>query len=197
MADKPTQDATVDPFDLDALRVEGLDDIGVEKVLLTVPVRKPRKTEFFRVHPGEDYCLDSMVLVRAESIDREVYLIARELRAELADDAQRVRLFTCVNKRGVVFLWPARLPDPEASGGGGRAWHTSALEIADEAKKQWVRMYGNRDLGAYEMHRARGDFGEPEWPKDKSFKDLLRLAFKDRFIDTPHHDVIRELHGEL
>jgi hypothetical protein len=67
MTDEPMQDATVDPFDLDALRVEGLDDIGVEKVLLTVPVRKPRKTEFFRVHPDEDYCLDSMVLVCAPS----------------------------------------------------------------------------------------------------------------------------------
>jgi hypothetical protein len=190
-----TTDST-DPFDLDALRVEGLDDIGVEKVLLTVPVRKPRKTEFFRVHPGEDYCLDSMVLVRAESIDREVYLIAPALRAELLEDAQRVRLFTCVNKRGVVFLWPARLPDPEASGGGGRAWHISALEAADEAKKHWIRLQGNRDLGAYEMHRALGDLGEPAW-RDKTFKELLKIAFKDRLIDTPHHDAIRELRGEL
>jgi hypothetical protein len=189
-------DNPVDPFDLDALRVEGLDDIGVERVLLTVPVRKPRRTEFFRVHPAEDYCLDSMVLVRAEGLDREVYLIARPLRTELADDAQRVRLFTCVNKRKVVFLWPARLPEAEATGGGGRAWHTSALEVADEAKKHWVKLRGNRDLGAYEMDRARGDLGEPAWP-DQSFKELLKLAFKDRFIDTPHHDVIRELHGEL
>jgi hypothetical protein len=188
-----TTGETTDPFDLDALRVEGLDDIGVEKVLLTVPVRKPKRTEFFRVHPGAEYCLDSVVFVREDGIDREVYLIAPALRAELVDACQRVRLYTCINKRGVVFLWPARLPDAE---GGGRAWHTSALEIAEEAKKSWVRMQGNRDLGAYELHRARGDLGEPAWP-DTPFKELLKLAFKERFIDTPHHDVLRELHGEL
>jgi hypothetical protein len=40
------------------------------------------------------------------------------------------------------------------------------------------------------------DFGDPVWP-DETLRDLIALAFKDRFIDTPHHDVIRELNGEL
>jgi hypothetical protein len=196
LTDEPVQDTTTDPFDLDALRVEGLDDIGVEKVLLTVPVRKPKRTEFFRVHPSSDYSLDVAVLIREDGIDREAYLIAPSLRAELVDNLQHVRLFTCVTKRGTVFLWPARLPDSEAAGGGGRAWHTSALEVAEEARKSWVRMQGDRELGAYVMHRARGDLGEPAWPV-RTFKELLKIAFKERFIDTAFHDVIRELNGEL
>jgi hypothetical protein len=190
MPENPT-----DPFDLDALRVESLDDVGVERVLLTVPVRRPKKSDFFRVHPGQDYTLDTLILVREDGLDREAYLIAPSLHAGLADDAQRVRLFTCVSKRGVVFLWPARLPEAESSG-GGRAWHVSALEVAEGAKKHWVKLRPNKDLGAYEMDLARGDLGEPAWP-DLPFKELLKLAFKDRFLDSPHHDVIRELHGEL
>ncbi len=182
----------VDPFDPQALRI-GIDDIAVERILLTVPVRRPSKREFFRVRPDAEYILDSLVFVRENDLDREVYLIAPALRAELIDAGQHVRLFTCVNKRGVSFLWPARLPDAD---GAGRPWHVSALEIAEEAKKSWIRMQGNRDLGAYEMFRAKGELGEPAWP-DKTFRDLIALAFKDRYIDTPHHDVIRELNGEL
>lgn len=187
-----TTDNPTDPFDLDALRVEG-DDIRTEKVLLTVPVRTPKRTEFFRVHPGQDYTIDTLVYVHEDGLDREVYLIATGLRDELVDVCRRVRLYTCINKRDVVFLWSARLPEAE---GGGRSWHQSGLEIAEEAKKHWVRMQGNRDLAAYEMRRAKGNLGEPAWP-DKPFKELIKLAFKDRLIDTPHHDVIRELNGDL
>ncbi len=192
MAAAPEQEGTTDPWNIDALRVSA-DDATVERVMLTVPVRKPRKQEFFRVHPADDYTLDSLVYEREDGIDREVYLIAPALRAELVDVCKHVRLFTCISKRGVLFLWPARLPDAD---GAGRPWHQSALEIAEMAKKSWVRMHGNRDLGAYEPFRARGDLGEPPWP-DESLQALIRLAFKGRLIDSIHHDAIRELHGEL
>jgi hypothetical protein len=183
---------STDPFDLEALRVDA-EDAAVERVVLTVPVRRPRKQEFFRVHPADDYTLDALVYEREDGLDREVYLVSPALRGELADVCKRVRIFTCLSKRGVLFLWPARIPDAD---GAGRPWHASALEIAEEAKKSWVRMHGNRDLGAYELFRARGDLGEPAWP-DATFQELVRLAFKERLIDTPHHDVLRELHGEL
>ena len=196
MTDDAKQEGTIDPFDLDALRVEGLDDVGVERIRLTVPVRRPRKHDFFRVHPDPGYCLDSLVYVREEGLDREVFLITRSLRTELVDVGQRVRIFTCITRRDTVFLWPARLPEADAGGGGGRAWHESALDIAEEARKHWVRMQGDRDAGAYVLHRARGDLAEPRWPEE-SFKELLKVAFKGRLIDTPHHDVIRELNGEL
>jgi hypothetical protein len=192
MPTDPAAQPPTDPFDLEALRVNA-DDATVERVMLTVPVRRPRKQEFFRVHPSDDYILDTRVYEREDGLDRDVYLVTPALHAELIDVCKRVRLFTCISKRGVLFLWPARLPDAD---GAGRPWHQSALEIAEMAKKNWVRMHGNRDLGAYEPFRARGDLGEPAWP-DGSFQDLIRLAFRERLIDSVHHDVIRELHGEL
>ena len=57
-------------------------------------------------------------------------------------------------------------------------------------------MHWERDLGGYEMQRAKGDLGEPQWP-EKSFRDLLEIAFRHNLIDRPDHPVIRELAGEM
>src|SRR5262245_28394028 len=48
-----------DPFDPVALRLsqDFTAGLGVKKALLTVPVRKPDKSWFVRVHPSEDYAL--------------------------------------------------------------------------------------------------------------------------------------------
>jgi hypothetical protein len=46
-----------DPFDLASIRLDpnAAEAAGVEKLLLTVPVRKPHKQDYFRVHPGEAF----------------------------------------------------------------------------------------------------------------------------------------------
>ena len=72
----------------------------------------------------------------------------------------------------------------------------TALQAAEQAKALWVQMWWNRDLGAYEMARAKGDLGSPQWP-DKSFRDLLEIGFRHNLIDWADHPVIRELAGEL
>lgn len=185
-----------DPFDLDALRSKPLDEIVVERVLLTVPVRKPGRNEFFRVHSSPDYVVDSLVLETEDGLDRTVYWIAPSLWGELCatGDAVSVRLFTCISKRGgTVFLWPAKLPREE---GAGRRWHVSGLEISEIAKRQWVKMKGDRDLGAYVPYVAGGNLGGPTWP-DKTYDELVKIAFKDRVIDSLDHDVLRRLRGAL
>lgn len=186
----------VDPFDTERLRSASLENIGVEKVLLSLPVRRPGRNEFFRVHPDPAMTVDWYVLERDDDLDREVYWVTEQFRADLLDELKPVRIFTCINKRGTMFLWPARLPG--ADNRLGRRWHESALEIAEQAKTLWVKMQGKRDLGAYEMYRAKGDLGEPQWEDDKSLGDLLRLAFKgDRLISSLDHPVLRELTGEI
>src|SRR5262249_55498362 len=53
-----------DPFDPAALRLSqdfGA-SLGVKKALLTVPVCKPDKTWFVRVHPSEEYRLQTTVI---------------------------------------------------------------------------------------------------------------------------------------
>lgn len=180
-----------DPFDVDALRERPFDEVIVEKALITVPVRKPGKHEFFRVHPDAEFVMDAPVIEHESGMDREVYWISPELRGELLQELRKARLFTCVSKRGVVFLWPAKLPAPD---GAGRSWANSALQVAETAKTRWVRMAGNKDLGAYDLFVAKGDLGEPDWP-DKTYKELIKIAFGGRVIDSPDHPVLMELDG--
>jgi hypothetical protein len=184
-----------DPFaDLNALRISQnfLQSSGVEKLLLKVPVRKPNRQEFFRVHPGEDHRLDTVMVELTE--DREWYFPAPAAREAVLEEAKPVRLLTGITRQGVLFLWPARLPDAD---GRTNHWHNSALEAAELAETSWVRMAASRPLGAYQVYRALGDLPEPFWP-DKPFSDLLRIAFANGYlIDDVDHPVIRRLTGRL
>jgi hypothetical protein len=182
-----------DPFDPAALRISGEAEISTERVLRTVPVRKPKRDEFFRVRPGEDFTMDALVVERDDDKDREVYVVVPSCAEAVAEVARRVRLFTCISKRGTVFLWPAKLPGESAA---GRLYAETGLAIASEAQTLWVRMWGDRNVGAYTNVRARGNLEEPKWP-DKTFRELLRIAFEGRIIDRSDHSLIRELNGDL
>lgn len=165
-------------------------DVGVRKLLTTVPVRKPGGQEFVRVHPDEDYRLPTMVLDLKG--DREMYLVASELWSQLADELKPVTLYTAVTRQGVVFLWPVKLP-----GDDGRLdeWNRSAHEAARIASQRWVRVRANMSLGAYEVFEATGDLPAPRWP-DTDLTTLITTAFKARHIDTIEHTVIKRLLGE-
>jgi hypothetical protein len=179
----------IDPFDPANLRISSA-EIPTERVITTVPVRRPKRDEFFRVNPGEDYTMDAWVIDRDE--DQETYLIMPAYIDPLLDVARPARLFTCISKRGTPFIWPAKIP-PET--GPGRRWAETALKIAEEAKQLWVRMTGDRGLGGYEMIRARGNLDDPKWP-ELTFREMLRLGFENRIVDRFDHPVIRELNGE-
>jgi hypothetical protein len=180
-----------DPFDLDALRDVDLEDITIERVLLSVAVRRPGRNEFFRVHPSPDYTFPAKIIEYTNGLDRETYWVERSLWPHLLEDIRVVRLLTCVSRRGVPFLWPAKLPTDD---GAGKRWALSGLEVAERAKTSWVKLVGNKDAGAYEAFVAKGDLGEPEWP-DKSFRELIEIAFKENVILTLDHPVLKELDG--
>ena len=182
-----------DPFDPAALRISGDAEISTERVLTAVPVRKPKRDEFFRVRTGEDFTMDALVVERDDDLDREIYVVVPAVADAVLEVARRVRLFTCISKRGTVFLWPAKLP---GESGSGQRWAETGLKIAVHAETLWVRMWGDRSLGGYTMIKAKGNLEEPKWP-DKTFRELLRIAFEGRIIDRPDHPLIRELNGDL
>jgi hypothetical protein len=191
--DEPEEPA-FDPFDPEQLRTAAMADIEIEKVLTSVPVRKPDRREFVRVHPDPAYTLDTLLLERRNGIDQENYLVMPAIQHLVLPELRRVRLFTAITRRGVLFLWPIKLPLEDAD--RMRRVSETALLAAEQAKTLWVRVPWNHDLGGYELHRAKGDLGEPQWP-DKSYRDLLEIAFRHNVIDRPDHPVIRELEGEL
>jgi hypothetical protein len=184
-----------DPFDPAALRLSGdfTAALGVKKALLTVPVRKPDKTWFVRVHPDPEYAFQTYVIELKE--ERETYLVDRRLWNELAGEAtfSPRALFPALNRQNVLFLWPVRLPGPD---GKLDTWSQTALEAAGLARTKWCRVTANMALGGYEVFYATGDIPAPDWPA-VPIDDLLRTAFKDHYISTLSHPVLRRLRGEL
>ena len=184
-----------DPFDPASLRLtqDLAASMGVKKAMLTVPVRKPDKAWFVRVHPSEEYSLQTAVIELKD--DRESYLIGRQLWPALTTETtfSPRALFTAINRQGVLFLWPVRLPGAD---GKLDAWSQSALEAAKMAKAGWIRVSANMSLGAYDVFQASAELASPDWP-DTPFRDLLSIAFKDRLISDLGHPVLRKLRGEV
>jgi hypothetical protein len=182
----------LDPFDPAALRLDQsfAETLGVKKLLTTVPVRKPNRQDFVRVHPDPAYRLTPAAIIELKE-DREVYLLTPAMASELPGEFAAATLFTTVNRQGVLHLWPVKLPGAD---GKHNEWHRSAAEAAERAMKQWVRLTANLSLGAYEMFEAMGDLPEPEWP-DLPFPEILKIAFRDRIVDTANHPVVRRLQG--
>jgi hypothetical protein len=184
------------PFDLEALRAASdLDDFDIGKILTTVPVRRPGRNQFFRIRPDDEFAVDGYVLEHESEMDRTIYWVAPELRVPLRDHLVKVRLYTAIDKRGNVFLWPAKLPTAD-SNAAARSWHLSGLRAAEEAKQLWVKIIGNKAISAYDIVKARGDLGDPQWP-DQSFQELIEIAFRDRVIDNLEHPVIQEIDGVI
>lgn len=161
------------------------------KVLMTVPCRKPGRQEWIRVRSGDEWKLSTNTLVSRE--ENKVYLVEPELWPQVVGDLVPTQLVTVINRQGVVSLWPLRLP-----GSDGRScdWHTSALEASLLAEQRWIKVTSNMALSAYEVHEALGTLSEPEWP-DATFEQLIKLAFKDAFIETEEHPLLLRLQGKV
>ena len=164
-----------DPFDLSKLRLSQsfVELAGAKKLLTTVPVRKPLKQDFVRVHPDATF--------------RDPFALKQDFVR-----VQMKMLYTTINRQGVVFLWPVPLP---AADGRFNEWHRSAQEAAERAMHRWIRIKANMALGANEVFEAPGSIPDPEWP-GHSFQELLRIGFRDKLIENLDHPVLKRLRGE-
>jgi hypothetical protein len=142
------------------------------------------------VHPDPAYRMTALVLELRD--ERSTYLVAPRLAESITAEAHAVELFTAITRQGTVFLWPVKLPTAE---GRRNEWNASALEAASLAMTRWIRVAANMSAGAYDVHYAASEIDEPEW-LDVPFADLVKLAFKYKFIDSLEHPVLRQLRGE-
>jgi hypothetical protein len=189
--DQNSKPEVADPFDLASLRLNAsfIETAGVTKLFTTVPSRRPGPQEFVRTHPAADYCADfAMIDLKDE---REDYLVRPEIVPELTGEVVFKTLFTAINRQGVVFLWPVRLPTPDDR---KTEWARSQREAAEVAMAKWTRMKANMSLGAYEITIAESVVAEPEWP-ELTFQELVRIAYRDRMITSIEHPVIKRLRG--
>jgi hypothetical protein len=190
----PTSPNPFAAFDPAKLRIDQsfLTHGVAKKLLTTLPIRKPNRQDFVRVHPSTEYRLTA-ALIELED-DRETYLVLPDFVHQLGGSEYFLStLYLCINRQKVLSFWPVRLPGPD---GRQMAWHTSAAEAAEKAMRKWVRVTANMSLGAYEISEAVVNLSEPEWP-DQSMPELLSIAFKNRIIEGPEHPVMRKLRGEI
>jgi hypothetical protein len=173
--------------DLDAIKapIDGVEE--TEELLARVPVRKPNKKWFVRVHP--DYGFPVTLLEDDESGD--LYLVLPGIRAELADYAKTFSLHLAMNRQGVTFLWPVPVPDPN---GRQMDWHVVHRKAAETAKTKWLQMIPDMAIGSYRLKVAKASWSEPEW-RPESFQEILEIAFKDRIVGDRNHPVAKQLLG--
>jgi hypothetical protein len=164
---------------------------GLKKILATVPVRKPDRQSWIRVHPDPTMSLQTAILEFKE--ERSTYLVDRQLWGELPNELTPKIIFTAIDTLGLVFLWPIKMAGPD---GRLDEWNQSAMKGALEAQKQWVRIAADQAKGAYDIYYGQIQRPEPHWP-DKTFQELLQIAFKDRFIRSMDHPVILRLQGKI
>lgn len=160
---------------------------SAEKLLSTVPVRKPRKDEFIRVSPDPEHSISVAMLEHGEP--RDLYFLTPEIQA--LGLGVPVSLALAIDRENNPFFWPLKLPLDDRRRNN---WQLSALEAAKLAQDHWVRIVADMKLQAYVIYKALGDLPEPVWP-EKSFAELLEIAFQDLIIDDPEHIVIKQLNG--
>ena len=158
------------------------------KMTLTASAGKPNRGTYFRVNPDPHF---SMISSGLKADDGSLYLVTDIVRDALRDEVTYYQLHTTMTRAGGLGIWHISMP-----GTAGRMtdWTRSALEAANMAMKDWIRIRANMSIGAYEVHRLLVTIPEPEWP-DLTYEEILNLAFKDRIITSIDHPLVRQLRG--
>ncbi len=164
--------------------------IDAQQVLTAVKVRKPNNQEWFRVHPNKDWRLQTALLRLKQ--EGEDYLVLPNLWAAVWDEIQPVMLFTAMNRHGEVFIWPVRLPK-----GDGRTdpFMESDMVVAKEAERKWTRRQWVPENRTHKVLVANSLTEEPVWP-EITFQELIKKAFKDKYIRELDHPVLKRLRGD-
>jgi hypothetical protein len=152
--------------------------------MASLPVDKPSKTQFFRIHPN---LYADVNVLKVEGINgTERYAVVPSMVKSL-DGVSLCTLFFGVHRDGSYFLWPVNATSPDG-------YSRSARQIAVAAMKQWCRLVSNRAASVYINRVAPNCTDIPVWPEDKTFTDLLVLAFGDgHIIDSPDHPIVKEM----
>lgn len=175
-----------DIFDDLAVLGRSLDEVvPSEKLLTSLPVRKPKKDEWVRCHPEISACVN----IYENKDTRECYLVLPEVIEPLSDVVRHVRLSLTVNYAGIPFLWILPVPSDRQN----HHSYITAFVAADRSTKEWIRIaWGSGD---YDVHRRRSAGNEPVWPREiTNASDMLRFASNFgafEIIDSVDHPVVK------
>ena len=181
-----SSDEPVNPFDLKALRERRASGkVGALKVF-QIEVRKPKSQVYFRVCPGDDYCVDCELFV-AKDTGTIFWVGDAAISAFPPGSLTEFCLYTCISAQGSPFLWPAKMPSE-----GGR----------QRLRAGWARL---KLALAAEMD-PEGEVTEGDHFRAQKFEEWLcqreiawpRLAITDRLnLDKDVFKEMSELYPEL
>jgi hypothetical protein len=180
-------------FDLKKLTLpQNFQDMpGAKKLWTKIPVRKPSKTEFFRVL-GDDKYTASMAIIELKE-ENETYLIHPELYPDLGEFIAPVQVCVVMTRMGALLIWCPKLPQERRN-----AWHDTAMQAAELATSKWICMRANMHAGCYDILEATGKLPEPEFPTaDLTFTRMLEIAFRDFYVDSLEHPLVKRLSGQV
>lgn len=180
-------------FKLEDLLVSEDEEAGIETkpIVTSIAVRKPDKQWFFRVDPDPAYQAKLRVLLYQE----DTYLLAPGLwrHPDLARDTKLRHFVYCKTSHGVFFLWPVPVP---TDADNIQCWKT-AQDAALQAQRRWIRMAWDSDRRDYSLVTPVDSLPEPDFDRDMSLEQLLNLGFRDRYITSLEHPVVKKLRGAV
>lgn len=163
--------------------------IPSEKLLTALPVRKPKRDEWCRVHPT----IHARVYVYESNDDRSLYVVPPNVVEPLRDVVRYVQMSLAVSYSGTYLIWPVPIPTERKP----YPAHVSAFAAAEKGRKEWVRITWTGT--EYEVFRRKSASMEPVWPKEiTNASEMLRFAAKVggfEIIDSLDHPVVRGLLG--
>ena len=69
-------------------------------------------------------------------------------------------------------------------------WNTSAHNIAEIAKDEWVKVSSNEGGETYEPEPTDIELDEPQWPSH-TLEKIINMAFKGKYIDSTDHHLFK------
>src|SRR5262249_27171741 len=81
------------------------DKCGVKPLITGVPVRRPLRQEFVRVHPEEEYRISGVGIYK-DKIGGAQYLVTPDVCDEFDGYIRRSTILTATTRQGVTLLWP-------------------------------------------------------------------------------------------
>ncbi len=164
---------------------------GAKKLWTTISVRKPSKTEFFRVLDDDNYTAPMAIIELKE--ENETYLIHPELYPDLGEFIAPVQVCVAMTRMGAMMIWCPKLPQERRN-----SWHDTAMHALELARSKWICMRANMHAGCYEILEATGKLPEPEFPtEDLTFTRMIEIAFRDFYVDNLDHPLVKRLSGQV
>ena len=155
----------------------------------TIECRRPPKGQFFTVRPETTNPWrdrEFYYLLQLEGRDSLIVApdIAKQKNEE--DTIRPVLLVRYVTMAGEEGLWPVKLDQQD---GKSNRWNRSALNILELASSgKWVRIVSTKNEYRYQVSRRTLEETPPRF-SDRTFKELVDEAFKNRLVDSLDHEI--------